>query len=150
MDANVDYCASQLRREDYPRYVIPLVLSRDSRACLWALYAFNLELARIPSVVTEEGLRAIRYQWWRDAVARPPDAHPVLKALYDHARAVRDDLASLVDAHEQGIGIEDVLCALSLNLAAHDASKIEKLFQTDIDAADPLLSLKLWWRARFS
>jgi len=50
-----------------------------------ALYAFNAELARIPTLVSEPALGEIRLQWWRDAVnhmdAASPSGAPVAEAL---------------------------------------------------------------------
>ena len=43
---------------------------REARADLFALIAFNVELARIAEIVTEPGLGAIRLQWWREAIDR--------------------------------------------------------------------------------
>jgi len=155
MDKDIDYCASQLRLQDYHRYVIPLVLTRKFRPALWALYTFNLELARIPHVATEPGLQAIRYQWWRDAVVQLPNAqapaHPVLQSLQRHAGLVFDDLDNLVDAHESQGDVEGVLEALSLKLVKdQDHKKIKKIFRAKMDPSDPLLPLKLWWQARFA
>lgn len=51
-----------------------------------ALYAFQIELRRIPSAVSEPPLGEIRLQWWREALdeirsGSPPRAHPVVEAM---------------------------------------------------------------------
>lgn len=47
----------------------------------YALYAFNVELARIAEQVTEPDLGAIRLQWWREAIAEVASGHPVANAF---------------------------------------------------------------------
>jgi phytoene synthase len=56
------------------------------RADVIALYAFNIDLARIADAVREPLMGEIRLTWWREGVedlfaGRPPRAHPVLEAL---------------------------------------------------------------------
>jgi len=41
----------------------------DIRARLLLIYAFHLELAKVPELVSEPIIGQIRYQWWRDAIA---------------------------------------------------------------------------------
>ncbi|MDH3916827.1 MAG: squalene/phytoene synthase family protein, partial [Rhodospirillales bacterium] len=77
------------------------------REGLFALYAFNLEVARTAEVVSEAMLGRIRLQWWRDALeeihAGRPRRHEVIEPL---ARAVqahgltREHFARLIDARE--------------------------------------------------
>lgn len=79
-----------VRRLDPDRYLCALFAPKDRRADLLALYAFHLEVARIPELVREPILGRVRLQWWRetlDAVfAGSPPAHEVAAAL---ARAVQ-------------------------------------------------------------
>jgi phytoene synthase len=67
-----------------------LFAPRETRADLLALYAFNVELARIAEQVTEPELGAIRLQWWREALARArigeSTGHPVADAMGDVQR----------------------------------------------------------------
>ena len=56
-----------------------------ARPGLFALYAFNLEMARAPWVASEPALAAIRLAWWREALdeiydGRPPRRHAVVAA----------------------------------------------------------------------
>jgi len=74
-----------VRTHDPDRYLTALMAPRRVRGALMALYAFNTELARIPTLVSEPALGEIRLQWWRDAVDQmgrvvPPGA-PVAAAL---------------------------------------------------------------------
>ncbi|TPE53936.1 phytoene synthase [Amaricoccus solimangrovi] len=57
-----------------------------ARPALFALYAFNLEIARAPFVTREAMIAQIRLRWWADAVAeiyegRPPRRHEVVEPL---------------------------------------------------------------------
>ena len=93
------------RDGDPDRYVSTLFAPRACREPLFALYAFNVELARIGEQVNEPQLGEIRLQWWRDALDRAGagemTGHPVADAL---GRAVREcdlsrrSLADLIDA----------------------------------------------------
>jgi phytoene synthase len=73
------------REGDPDRALAALFAPCDTRADLFALIAFNVELARIAEQVSEPGLGAIRLQWWREAVARAakgePTGHPVADAF---------------------------------------------------------------------
>jgi NADH dehydrogenase [ubiquinone] 1 alpha subcomplex assembly factor 6 len=81
------YCADQVRRNDWDRFVCALFAPAEERPALFALLAFNVEIARTRAVVSERLLGEIRLQWWRDAI----DAlyrgniavlkHPVVEAL---------------------------------------------------------------------
>jgi NADH dehydrogenase [ubiquinone] 1 alpha subcomplex assembly factor 6 len=75
----------QLRRLDRDRYLTCLFAPADRRPALFALYAFNLELARVRDAVTQPILGRIRLQWWRDAVADLYQGtvrrHPVTEGL---------------------------------------------------------------------
>ena len=79
------YCRREVRRLDYDRYLAALFAPAEARPGLLALYAFNLELARVPELVTEPLLGEVRLTWWREALAEAragtPHHHPVALAL---------------------------------------------------------------------
>ena len=79
------YCAQLLRRQDADRYLTALFAPADRREDLFALYAFNLEVARAREVVSEPFMGLIRLQWWRDAIAEiyqgRARAHEVVRPL---------------------------------------------------------------------
>jgi phytoene synthase len=64
----LSYCAQQLRRYDPDRYLTGLFAPAGRREDLFALYAFNLELAKTAEVVSEPMLGQIRLQWWRESL----------------------------------------------------------------------------------
>lgn len=80
----------------------------EDRALLAALVLFNAELARIPELVTEPMAGMIRYQWWRDAVARAArgegrSLHPLLPTVVEalaRGRLQPARLIALIDARE--------------------------------------------------
>lgn len=87
----VEACAELVLRGDPDRHATAR-LAGDRAARLFPLYAFNLEVARIPSVVSEPLLGEIRLQWWRDAVAeifdgKPPRRHEVVAPLAEAIEA---------------------------------------------------------------
>ncbi len=93
------------RSGDPDRTLAALFAPRESRADLFALYAFNVELARIAEQVSEPELGAIRLQWWREAISRAAKGettgHPVADALgatLARRKLSRTRLEALIDA----------------------------------------------------
>lgn len=93
------------RSGDPDRALAALFAPRDLRDDLLALYAFNVELARIAEQVTEPELGAIRLQWWREAIARGSAegivGHPVADALREvrqHRGLSSERIEGLIDA----------------------------------------------------
>ncbi len=81
-----DYCSDLLRRGDEDRWLASQYAAGPVRHALHALYAFQIELRRIPSAVSEPPLGEIRLQWWREALeeiraGKPPRSHPVVEAM---------------------------------------------------------------------
>jgi len=81
------YCLDQLKRFDHDRYLAILLTPDSYRAALAAFYAFDVEMTRIPTTVSEHMLADIRFQWWRetlDAMAPIGDAgHEIAAAIGD-------------------------------------------------------------------
>ncbi len=82
-----------VRTHDPDRYLTALMAPRRVRKSLMALFAFNTELARIPSLVTEPALGEFRLQWWRDVLE-----HMEGKATL--GAPVADALCEIVAAHD--------------------------------------------------
>src|SRR5215831_20507266 len=74
-----------LRRADYDRYLASLFANSQLRPHLWALYAFNYEVAKTAESVSQPIAGQIRLQWWRDRIAdiyhRAESDHPLTRAL---------------------------------------------------------------------
>lgn len=58
----------ELKRNASMSYAATLFAPEDKRDALIALYAFDHEIKRIPSLVSEPMLGEIRLQWWREAL----------------------------------------------------------------------------------
>src|ERR1043166_3899959 len=88
MDPALAHRLSQsVRAADPDRYFATLFAPASMRPLLWALYAFNHEVARVAESVREPMLGAIRLEWWREtaegaALAKPRN-HDVAKGLVD-------------------------------------------------------------------
>lgn len=86
MDAEiVSRLAASVRAADPDRYFSALFAPTAVRAHLFALYAFNHEVARIAETVREPMLGAIRLEWWRETVEGAgrgsPRNHDVARGL---------------------------------------------------------------------
>src|SRR5271156_3271915 len=57
-----------VRRHDRDRFQTALFAPAARREALFALYAFNYEIARVRESVREPMLGQIRLQWWREAI----------------------------------------------------------------------------------
>jgi len=55
-----------VRRLDVDRYLSTLFVPSERQHHIFALYAFNAEIARVRSAVSDPLPGEIRYQWWRD------------------------------------------------------------------------------------
>ncbi|MGF1630980.1 MAG: phytoene/squalene synthase family protein [Kiloniellaceae bacterium] len=100
-------CGALVERYDHDRYLGCLFAPAAEREDLFALYAFNQEVAKTAEVVSEAMIGQIRLQWWRESLAGiyegRPRQHEVVQPL---ARAVaaralpRDLLETIIDARE--------------------------------------------------
>jgi phytoene synthase len=100
------YAGALVRQGDQDRYWSALLAPEPARAALLALYAFNLELARVADEVSEPHIGLIRLKWWHDAVSGGTAAdaeHPVLAVLLragEDGVLPRAALAAMVEARE--------------------------------------------------
>ena len=82
---NFEHCAALLREADRDRYLATLFAPAAQRDALFALYAFNVEIARVRDLAREPLPGEIRLQWWREVLsgerAGEAAAHPVAAAL---------------------------------------------------------------------
>ncbi len=79
------YCRDIVHRHDKDRYLASLFVPEDKRPHLWALYAFNYEIARVRETITQPLAGEVRLQWWSEALgsldADGSAEHPVLGAI---------------------------------------------------------------------
>jgi phytoene synthase len=98
-----DHCEELVRAGDRDRYLATLFAPQKYRRALYALYAFNLEVARTRELAREPMPGEIRLQFWRDALAGQGEAHPVAASLRDAVVRYRlppQALLDLIDARE--------------------------------------------------
>lgn len=89
---SLTYSGNIVRQQDSDRFLLSLMAPARCRAALWALFAFNYEIAKTREVVTETQIGLIRLQWWREAISEIYEGqtlreHEIVKAL---ARAIHD------------------------------------------------------------
>ncbi|MBI1779007.1 MAG: squalene/phytoene synthase family protein [Proteobacteria bacterium] len=127
---NLDAAGRLVRRYDRDRYLASLFAPTAERQALFALYAFNVEVAKTREVVREPMLGGIRLQWWREAIeeiyaGRPPRQHEVILPL---AQAIRrhglpaEAFYRLLDAREQDLEAEPPADLVALRAYAEGTS----------------------------
>jgi phytoene synthase len=141
----LSYSANQVRKGDPDRFLTALFAPPGPRECLFALYAFNLEVARIPELVREPMMGQIRLQWWRDRLdeiyggspregAETPQALAAAIAAGDLPRAAFE---SLLDAREQDLDPTPPLTLLAFEAYAEaTAGELAALAARCLGAAD--------------
>lgn len=81
------YCRRLVAEIDKERYWATLYAPAERRDALYALYAFDREIARVPVAARDPIAGEIRLQWWREVLERKRDgeaaANPVAAALLD-------------------------------------------------------------------
>jgi len=99
------YCAELVRTADRDRFLSSLFAPAEHRAALHALYAFNVEVARVREVAREPLPGEIRLQWWSEVVngerSEEAAANPVAAALLtviERHRLAAPALTALLDA----------------------------------------------------
>jgi len=100
-----DHCEALLREGDKDRFLATLFAPPRHRRPLYALYAFNLEIARTRELAREPMPGEIRLQWWREVLGGigrgDVDAHPVAGAIREvvvRYRLPPKALTDLIDA----------------------------------------------------
>jgi phytoene synthase len=103
----LSYCAEQVRSFDHDRFLTAIFAPAAVREHLFALYAFNIELAKVREVVTEPLIGQMRLQWWRDTLDRlyagETVAHEVARPLGTAIAAggiARSAFDPMIDARE--------------------------------------------------
>ena len=85
-------CLDIVRKHDPNRFLLSLMVPARHRPALWALFAFNYEIAKTREVVSETTIGLIRLQWWREAIAEIYEGRTVRKheVVDELAKAIRD------------------------------------------------------------
>jgi len=106
--------AALVQRHDRDRFQTVLFAPAARREALFALYAFNYEIARVRETVTQPMLGQIRLQWWRENIAAAFEGggirqHSVVEAITATIREfglTRDHFDRLIDARETDLADE--------------------------------------------
>jgi 15-cis-phytoene synthase len=100
------YCAELVRMADRDRYLATLYAPAQHRGALHALYAFDIEIARVRDAARQPMPGEIRLQWWREVIdgerAGEALANPVAAALLgaiERYRLAATPLTALIEAH---------------------------------------------------
>lgn len=112
------HCAQMVRTHDRDRWLTVALAPAASRGRLEALYALNLEIARIQELASEPMAGRVRLQWWRESLnaaggGRVRD-HPVLRAIapfLQGGQISNADLEEFLGARErefEAAGFEDM------------------------------------------
>ncbi len=124
-----DYCAELVRTADRDRYVAALFAPAEHRDALFALYAFNSEIARVRDLAREPLPGEIRLQWWSDALrgerGGEAQAHPIAAALLASIAQYRlpaDRLIDLVEARRFDLYDEPIATFAALETYANKTS----------------------------
>jgi phytoene synthase len=99
------HCEALVRTADKDRFLATLFAPAERRGALHALYAFNIEIARVREIVREPLAGEIRLQWWSDALAGTGagdvKSNPVADALLatiERHRLPNELLTALIEA----------------------------------------------------
>jgi phytoene synthase len=135
------YCEALVRAADKDRFLSSLFAPAAHRGALYALYAFNIEIARVRESIHEPLAGEIRLQWWTDALAARAAgevaANPVAAALLSAVARYRlpaelltgliaarrfdlydDPMGTLADFNDYGRATSSALVELSARILA--------------------------------
>ena len=123
------HCGALLRAADKDRFLTSLFAPAEHRDALFALYAFNVEVARVREVVREPVAGEIRLQWWSDVFdgARRGEVatHPVAAALLASMARYRlppEPFKALIEARRFDLYDEPMATLADLEAYADGAS----------------------------
>ncbi len=99
-DEDLTACADLVRQADPDRFQAVMAAPVAARPVLFALYAFNIELARAPWASQEAMIAEMRVQWWRDIGAEIAGGKPVRRHFVATplGRLLTPELAAHIDA----------------------------------------------------
>ncbi len=151
MSAHDDYCLAQVRQGDRDRYLALIMSPATARDGLAAVAAFNIELARAASEITESMLGLVRLQWWREAVEEIRAGgltrrHPVVDALAGATRRhglSTERMLAMIAGREEELESEGAptQAAFDARVDATAANLIRLwLESTGFDSSEPVLA----------
>jgi NADH dehydrogenase [ubiquinone] 1 alpha subcomplex assembly factor 6 len=135
--SNLSHCAAAVQTQDSDRFLTVLFAPASARDALFAIYAFNCEIAKIHESVREPMIAEIRFQWWRDAIsgifAGQSSRHPVVLALQD-----------IVEYHDLSRDpFEELLEARAVDISLHRPKTYVEFTEFSGSISMPLMTLAL-------
>ncbi len=129
-------CGQIVRDHDPDRFLLSLFAPPERREALWALFAYNHELAKTREVVSDSTLGLIRLQWWREAVGCIYDNKPLPE------NAIVEALALAIKAHDLPRELFDTLAyAREFDLENVSPGNLEGLLNYADFTSTPLMKL---------
>jgi NADH dehydrogenase [ubiquinone] 1 alpha subcomplex assembly factor 6 len=142
--------AALVQRHDRDRYQTVLFAPVARREALFALYAFNYEIARVRERVTEPILGRMRLEWWREVVTAAFDGglirhHVVVESLTAAIREyplTRAHFDRLIDTRENDL-LDEPLASLKAleDYAEGTSARLVYLALEILGARDPPTTL---------
>lgn len=138
MSENLPYTGTLARQYDPDRFFLSLLQPASVRPALWALIAFNYEIAKTREVVSEPTLGFIRLQWWREAIEK------VCNGADAPAHEVLQPLAAAIRAHDLPFALFDqMITAREFDLEKGTPDSLAELVKYVSENATPLTLLML-------
>jgi phytoene synthase len=136
-----------VRWHDRDRYQTALFAPPHRREALFALYAFNYEVARVRERVTQPMLGQIRLQWWREVIEAaytggPTRRHEVVQPLVAAIREFglpREPFDRIIDTRERDLADTPPPTFAALeDYAEGTSSALIHLALEALEAAEPI------------
>ena len=127
------YCADLVRNTDKDRFLASLFAPAERREALHALYAFDIEVARVRDLAREPMPGEIRLQWWSDVLsgtrAGEAAANPVAAELMATVARHKLPVESLLDLVEaRRFDLYDDAMATMVELEAYAVKTSSSVF----------------------
>ena len=136
------FCTELVRAHDFARYASALFLPAPRRRALLALYAFNVEISRVPEQVSQPLPGEMRLQWWTDLLAGlghgGVEGNPVAAELLLASRSWRlpvERLSRLIEQHQFDLYNDPMPTTAALEGYLNDTSSV--LFSLAAEIAAP-------------
>lgn len=105
------FLASEVKSNDYYRFICCLFAPEVMRERLFSLYVFNYEISKVKDIISEPMVGHIRISWWREAieeiyVGKPARQHEILKSLQqaiNETALPKEMLVGIMDANQNQI-----------------------------------------------
>lgn len=119
-------CARIVEQGDPDRFLAVMAAPAPLRPRLWPLFAFNLEVARVPWLTQEPLIAEMRLQWWRDVIEEAGQGQPP-------AHEVAGPLSALVAERGLPRAALDRIAAARIRDSRHAIVEDEEEFRLHLD-----------------